>query len=221
MYYTIKQVLGDPETRGTLLIPLGILLLIYPLSIIADQFDMPGAVFGVTSALIGFYLLSRGLALGKRLDTLFDRVREGLYGGRVSLVTYLVAGLLLVIGGFTGVRTVTDLQAQADSALDVIEVIGALVYGSLQWFAAAGVTSSLGRVVDSYIDGEFEWRHLNAPVYVLAIAFILHGVSSYVLAFGDLSYLAFTLTGATLLGLASTFAFALAESRLGSRVNPT
>ena len=221
MYYTIKQVLDDPETRGTLLIPLGILLLIYPLSIIADQFDMPGAVFGVTSALIGFYLLSRGLALGKRLDTLFERVREGLYGGRVSLVTYLVAGLLLVIGGFTGVQTVTDLQAQADSALDVIEVIGALVYGSLQWFAAAGITSSLGRVVDSYIDGEFEWRHLNAPVYVLAIAFILHGVSSYVLAFGDLSYLAFTLTGATLLGLASTFAFALAESRLDSRVNPT
>ena len=221
MYYTIKQVLDDPETRGTLLIPLGILLLIYPLSIIADQFDMPGALFGVTSALIGFYLLSRGLALGKRLDTLFERVREGLYGGRVSLVTYLVAGLLLVIGGFTGVQTVTDLQAQADSALDVIEVIAALVYGSLQWFAAAGITSSLGRVVDSYIDGDFEWRHLNAPVYVLAIAFILHGVSSYVLAFGDLSYLAFTLTGATLLGLASTFAFALAESRLGSRVNPT
>ena len=221
MYYTIKQVLDDPETRGTLLIPLGILLLIYPLSIIADQFDMPGAVFGVTSALIGFYLLSRGLALGKRLDTLFERVREGLYGGRVSLVTYLVAGLLLVIGGFTGVGSVTDLQAQADSALDVIEVIGALVYGSLQWFAAAGITSSLGRVVDSYIDGEFEWRHLNAPVYVLAIAFILHGVSSYVLTFGDLSYLAFTLTGATLLGLASTFAFALAESRLDSRVNPT
>ena len=221
MYYTIKQVLDDPETRGTLLIPLGIVLLIYPLSIIADYLDMPGAVFGITSALIGFYLLSRGLALGKRLDTFFARVREGLYGGRVSLVTYLVAGLLLVIGGFTGVGTVTDLQAQADSALDVIEVIGALVYGSLQWFAAAGITSSLGRVVDSYIDGEFEWRHLNAPVYVLAIAFILHGVSSYVLAFGDLSYLAFTLTGATLLGLASTFAFALAESRLGSRVNPT
>ena len=221
MYYTIKQVLDDPETRGTILIPMGILLLIYPLSILAERLNMPGAVFGVTSALLGLYLLSRGLALGQRLDSLFNRVREGLYGGRVSLVTYLVAGLLLVIGGFTGVQAVTDLQAQADDALDVIEVIAALVYGSLQWFAAAGVTSSLGRVVDDYIDGAFEWRHLNAPVYVLAIAFILHGVSSYVLAYGDLSYLAFTLTGATLLGLASTFALALAESRFGSRINPT
>ena len=96
-----------------------------------------------------------------------------------------------------------------------------LVYGSIQWFAAAGVTSSLGRVVDGYLDGEFEWEHLNAPVYVLAIAFILHGVSSFLLAVGDLSYLAFTLTGATLLGLFSTFAFALAESRFGSRAGAT
>jgi len=221
MYYTIKQVLDDPETRGTILIPMGILLLIYPLSLLAERLDMPGAVFGVTSALIGFYLLSRGLALGERLDSFVDRIREGLYGGRVSLVTYFVAGLLLVIGGFTGAQTVQGFQADTGDPLSVIEVIGALVYGSLRWFAAAGVTSSLGRVVDGYIDGEFEWRHLNAPVYVLAIAFVLHGVSSFVLAYGDLSYLAFTLTGATLLGLASTFAFALAESRFGGRARPT
>ena len=31
LYYTIKQVLADPETRGTILVPLGVLLLIYPL----------------------------------------------------------------------------------------------------------------------------------------------------------------------------------------------
>jgi len=217
MYYTIKQVLDDPETRGTILVPLGILLLIYPLAIVAEELGAPGAVFGVTSALLGFYLLSRGLALGQRLDSFVDRVRESLFGGRVSLVTYLVAVLLLVIGGFTGVEEVTALQAEATDAPDVAEVIAAMVYGSLQWFAAAGVVSSFGRVVDGYIDGEFEWRHLNAPVYVLAIAFILHGVSQYVLGYGDLSYLAFTLTGATLLGLFSTFAFALAESRLGGR----
>jgi len=26
LYYTIKQVLADPETRGTILVPLGVLL---------------------------------------------------------------------------------------------------------------------------------------------------------------------------------------------------
>jgi len=221
MYYTIKQVLDDPETRGTILVPLGILLLIYPLAILAETMDMPGNVFGFTSALLGLYLLSRGLALGQRLDSLYEQVRSGLYSGRLTLVTYLVAGILMAIGGVIGAQTLTDMQAEAETALDVLEVIAALIYGSLRWFAAAGVTSSLGRVVDEYLDGEFEWQHLNAPVYVLAIAVILHGVSTYFLGVQDLSYLALTLTAATLLGLFSTFAFALAESRFGRRVEPT
>ena len=221
MYYTIKQVLDDPETRGTILIPLGILLLIYPLSIVADALDMPGAVFGVTSGLIGIYLLSRGLALGERLDQVVERGRSALFAGRVTVVTSLVALILLVVGGIFGAREVTDVQAQAVGTVPVIEVIAALVYGSVQWFAAAGVTSSLGRVVDEYLDGEFEWEHLNAPVYVVAIAFILHGVARFLLGVDDLAYLALTLTGATMLGLSSTFAFALAESRFGKRAGPT
>jgi len=221
IYYTMKQVLDDPETRGTILVPLGILLLIYPLAIVADVLGMPGAVFGVTSGLLGIYLLSRGLALGERLDQVVESGRQALFAGRVTLVTTLVAVILLAIGGVIGAENVASMQAEAGDALEVIDVLAALVYGSLQWFAAAGVTSSLGRVVDDYLSGDFEWEHLNAPVYVLAIAFILHGVSSYVLGIGDLPYLAFTLTGATLLGLFSTFAFALADSRTGRRAGPT
>ena len=222
IYYTIKQVLDDPETRGTLLVPMGILLLIYPLALVADALDLPGgAVFGLTSALLGFYLLSRGLAVEERLDASVDRVRQSLYTGRVTVVTSLVALILLGIGGWAGVQSLDVFQAEATGPLGVLEVISALVYGSIQWFAAAGITSSLGRVTDEYLTGEFEWRQLNAPVYVLAISAILHGVSSYALELEDLSYLAFTLTGATLLGLSSTFAFAIVESRFGGRAKPT
>jgi len=63
MYYTIKQVLNDPETRGTVLIPLGILLLIYPLALIGTFLNLPGFVLGTTSALLGLYLISRGLSV--------------------------------------------------------------------------------------------------------------------------------------------------------------
>jgi len=42
VYYTVKQVLADPETRGALLVPLGILLLIYPLAIAANLLGLPG-----------------------------------------------------------------------------------------------------------------------------------------------------------------------------------
>jgi len=212
MYYTIKQVLDDPETRGTILVPLGILLLIYPLAIIADYFGMPGAVFGMTSGLLGLYILGRGLGVERLLDAAIERLRSGLYAGRVTLITYVVAAALLLVGGVNGVQTLETLQADR-GALAPLEVIAALLFGAVRWFAAAGITSSLGRVTDEYLADAFEWRYLNAPFYVVAIAAVLHGVSSYFLGYVSLSYLAAVLTGGTILGLASTLAFAVAESR--------
>jgi putative membrane protein len=221
MYYTIKQVLDDPETRGTILVPLGILLLIYPLTILADLLGFPGTVFGVASALLGLYVLARGFGLEESLDNAVERVRTALFTGRVTLVTYVVAAALLVIGGVSGVGTLEQTQTEAPVALGVLDVIAALLNGSIQWFAAAGVTSSFGRVTDEYLAGEFEWRYLNAPFYVVAIAAVLHGVSAYFLGQATLEYLAIMLTGGTLLGLVSTFSFAVAESWSERRAKAT
>ena len=219
MYYTIKQVLNDPETRGTILIPLGILLLIYPLAVLADFIGLQGDAFGLVSGLLGLYLLSRGLGLEQWLDDTVERLLSGLYAGRVTLVTYLVAIVLFVIGSVSGFDAL-QIRQTASAPLGVLEVLAAMVWGAIPWFAAAGVTSSLGRVTDEYLAGRFEWRYLNAPFYVLAITGILHAVSGYVLGEVDLSYLAVILTAGTLLGLASTLAFAVAESRMESRSKP-
>jgi len=214
MYYTIKQVLDDPETRGTVLVPLGIVLLIYPLAVLADLLGMPGDVFGVASGLLGLYLLSRGLGLGERLDAAVDRVRSGLYAGRVTLVTYVVALTLLVIGGASGLELLSTVR-EGQGVLGAGEAVAAVVAGSIHWLAAAGITSSLGQVTDEYLAGAFRWRYLNAPFYILAIAGVAHAVSMYVLGRVTLSYLAMMLTAGTLLGLFSTLAFAIAESRIG------
>jgi putative membrane protein len=215
MYYTIKQVLDDPETRGTILVPLGILLLIYPLAIVADLVGFRGSVLGLISGLLGLYVLSRGLAIEDRIDDLADRTRDALFTGRVTLVTSVVALSLLVIGGVSGVQSLEAVEASAGgpSNLGVLEVLAALIAGAIRWFAAAGVTSAFGRVTDEYLAGEFRWRYLNAPFYVVAIAIVLHGVSVFFLGRVDLSYLAIALTGGTLLGLGSTLTFAIAESR--------
>jgi len=212
MYYTIKQVLDDPETRGTILVPLGILLLIYPLAIIAEAVGLPGAVFGITSGLLGLYVLGRGLGVERLFDSAVEQGRSLLYAGRVMLITYVVAAALLVIGGVEGVKELESLQAQPP-ALSPLEVVAALSFGAIRWFAAAAITSSLGRVTDEYLADEFAWRYLNAPFYVVAISAVVHGVSSYFLGYVPLSYLAAALTGGTILGLFSTLAFAVAESR--------
>ncbi len=210
MYYTIKQVLDDPETRGTLLVPLGILLLIYPLTIIANLLGLPGTVFGFVSGLLGLYILARGLGVVEWIDRAVERTRTALFTGRITLITSLVASALLVVGAVSGVETLNEMRSTGDG-LGAIEIIAALLFGSIQWFAAAGVTSSLGRVTDEYLSGEFHWRYLNAPFYVIAIAAVIHGLSAFFLGQASLEYLAFMLTAGTLLGLASTLSFAVAE----------
>ncbi|ELY92835.1 hypothetical protein C483_06797 [Natrialba hulunbeirensis JCM 10989] len=214
MYYTIKQVLDDPETRGTILIPLGILLLIYPLALIGSALEMPGFVLGTTSALLGFYLISRGLGLGERLDTAVERARRSLYAGRTTLLAYVVAAALFVLGGVSGVNTLESVQADTTGDVGVPVMIAALVYGSVQWIAAAGVTTSLGQITDEYIAGTLEWRYLNAPFYVLSIAIVLYAVSAFFLDEAGIAFLAAALTAGTLLGIVSTLAFAIVESRL-------
>ncbi|PSP94461.1 hypothetical protein BRC91_05800 [Halobacteriales archaeon QS_4_62_28] len=210
MYYTIKQVLDDPETRGTILVPLGILLLIYPLAILANFLELPGSSLGIISGLLGLYVLARGLGAEETLDRTVERVRTGLYTGRVTIITYVVAAALMIIGGVSGVQT---LESMTDATSSITSVVAALVYGSVQWFAAAGITSSFGRVTDEYLSDSFEWRYLNAPFYVLSIAAVLHGVSAYFLGLATISYLALALTAGVLLGLGSTLAFAIAETR--------
>jgi putative membrane protein len=215
MYYTFKRVLADPETRGTILIPLGILLLIYPVAIIAEQLDFPGSTLGIISALLGLYVLFRGLGLEEAIDDLVERVRVALFAGRVQLVTSVVGAALVAVGAVGGVEAVDAVDAVADPDPQAPGATVAFVYGAVQWVAAGGVVVSLGRITDEYLGGGFRWRYLNAPFYVAAIAVVLHGLTAFFLGlpFADLSYLAATLTAGTLLGLASTLAFAVVEQR--------
>ncbi|SEO54638.1 putative membrane protein [Halogranum amylolyticum] len=230
IYYTMKQVLADPETRGTILVPLGILLLIYPFVVVASLFQVPGTtVLGLISALLGLYTLFRGLGLESVVDDTADHLRNVLYAGRVTLITYIVAAALLVVGGLQGLETLRAVQDAFGAELPPGIVLASLVHGAVQWFAVAGITSSLGQVTDEYLANRFKWRYLNAPFYVVAIALVLYAVSGFFLsdvvglgpmqtgevmirAIG-LTDLAVALTVGTLIGVFSTVVFAIAESR--------
>ncbi len=210
MYYTIKQVLNDPETRGTILVPLGILLLIYPIAVLADLLGLPGSVLGVSSAALGLYVLFRGLGLEERVDDLVAMARDSLYTGRVTLITYVVAAALLIVGGVEGMDTLDAVQAAGQAGVGA--VIAAVFYGAVRWFAAAALTTSFGQITDEYLAGRFQWRYMNAPFYILAIAAVLHTTSAFFLGYVDLATLAGVLTVGTLVSVLSTLTFAVVES---------
>jgi putative membrane protein len=227
IYYTMKQVLADPETRGTVLVPLGILLLIYPFVLIAEFLQVPGAaVLGLVSALLGLYSLFRGLGLEKTVDALAEQVRTSLYAGRVTIITYVVAAALLLVGGVQGIETVRSVEGVLGTPARPLVAVSAFVYGGIVWFAAAGITSSLGQITDEYLSDRFQWRHLNAPFYVLAISIVLYAVAGFVMPplagmrTLTLTDLAIALTVGTLLGVLSTLTFAIVESRFPTAMEP-
>jgi Predicted membrane protein len=222
IYYTIKQVIGDPETRGTVLVPLGMLLLLYPLLTIATLFDIRGSVvLGVISAVIGLYTLSRGLGLQERLVTLAQRSRGVLYEGRITLLTYVAAAALVLVGGVRGTGLVTTTMELLE-APSIAVLTAAFAHGAIRWLVAAAVVISVGRITDEYLRGRFRWRILNAPVYVVAIGVVLYVISGFVMpgVIPDvgrftLVEVALGLAGGTLLGVISTLALSIAEARAG------
>ncbi len=220
MYYTMKQVLNDPETRGTVLVPLGVLLLIYPLAVLSDWLGLPGAVLGVTSGLLGLYVLFRGLGMEEVVRESLASVRESLYAGRVTLVTYVVAIVLVLIGAVEGYELLE--RGRASGAVGgPIDALASFTFGAVRWIAVAGITSSLGQITDTYLADEFEWQYLNAPFYVLAITAVLHAVSGFFVDELTRTVLAILLTAGTLLAVFSTLTFAVVESWQSRRLART
>lgn len=211
MYYTMKQVLDDPETRGTILVPMGVLLLIYPLAILADWLGLPGAVLGFSSALLGLYALFRGLGMEEDLREFLESLRDSLYAGRVTLVTYIVAVVLVIIGASEGWDLLVGREGAA-ATLKPITALATFTFGAIRWIAVAGITTSLGQITDEYLANRFKWQYLNAPFYVLSITLVLHAVSGFFIGELSRATLAILLTTGTLLAVFSTLTFAVVES---------
>jgi putative membrane protein len=196
------------------------LLLLYPLLTLASVFEINGGVvLGVISAAIGLYTLSRGLGLQDRIMTLVERSRGIMYQGRITLLTYIAAAALVLVGGVRGTGLVT-VTIGAVTAPSVAVLTAAFAHGAVQWVVAAAVVVSIGRITDEYLRGRFRWRILNAPVYVVAIGLVLYVISGFLLPGSvptvdrfTLVEVALGLAGGTLLGVISTLALSIAEAR--------
>jgi putative membrane protein len=92
-------------------------------------------------------------------------------------------------------------------------MISATLHGAVFWLAAAGITSSLGRITDEYLHDRFELRYLNAPFYIIAITAVLYAVTGFIINQVTLPFLAAALTSGTLIGVLSTLIIAVIESR--------
>jgi putative membrane protein len=174
-YYLLKQFLGDEELRGTVLVPIGAALLVFPVLLTAAE-SVTTAV-AVLAAVVGTFFLYKGLGIDGLLTGLPTAVRDAFYSGQVSLVTYVVAAGLALVGAFVGALSVSRMAG------DSVALMGLrFVYESVPWLALAALAAATGRLLDELLrDERVETAVTNLPFGVVAIGFVVRGFSAFFL----------------------------------------
>lgn len=178
-YYLLKQFLADEELRQAVLVPLGAALLVFP-AILAYQ-GLAVAVAALTAAM-GVFLLYKGFGIDDYAAGLPAQVQEALYSGQVSLVTYVVAAGLALIGVFVGSLGTYSLPPSEGYFIAAMQ----FVYSSVPWLAMAALTASAGRLLDEAIrEEQVPSAYLNLPHSVVGLGLVVRGFSGYFLQLGS------------------------------------
>lgn len=174
-YYLLKQFLADEELRSTVLVPLGVGLLIVPLLLL---YATPAIALAGLTSLLGAVLLYKGLAIDEYIEDIPERTQEALYSGQVSVVTYVVAAGLTLVGVFLGALAMTDSAPETTMLAEVM----LFVYRGVPWLALAALTASAGRLLDEYIEQErIPTAYLNLPFAVIALGLVVRGFAGWFL----------------------------------------
>jgi putative membrane protein len=175
-YYLLKQFLADEELRATILVPVGAALLAFPvLLLLADSLTL---ALSAIAAVIGTFLLYKGLGIDDWLAALPGLVRDAFYSGQVSLVTYVVGGGLALVGVFAGAIGVRAMPP--DSAELIVGM--RFVFDAVPWLALAALTASTGRLLDEFLAHEdVRNSFLNLPFGVVAVGLVVRGFAGYFL----------------------------------------
>jgi putative membrane protein len=166
-YYLLKQFLADEELRQTILVPIGVALLTFPILLMVWG---PAVATAAITAVIGLFVLYKGIGVDDYLADLPGEARNALYSGRVSIVTYVVAAGLSLIGLFAGALRVSHFTSPSQ---DVLMTTMAFAFDSVPWLAVAALAVSTGRLLDEAIRNDrVRNSYLNLPFGVVAVGIV-------------------------------------------------
>jgi len=176
-YYLLKQFLADEQLRKSVLVPLGMALLAFPALLFVVE--SPTIAVGAIATAVGLFLLYKGLGVDTYIARLPGETREALYSGQVSLVTYVVAVGLALVGLFAGVLGASGMD-RAGFGEFILSM--RFAYHSVPWLTAAALAASTGRLIDELIrDDGIGSAYVNLPFVAIAVGLALRGFSVYFL----------------------------------------
>jgi len=179
-YYILKKLLDDPKISRVVFVPIGLAMLLYAAAFILGY---PGTAIIIVVGVIGMYLLYKGFGLDEFIHGIVNALRASMSRGKFSFVTYSTTIILVLIGFTIGFFTVLNYYA-SDSSSGILQYFMSFVYGAIIWLIIAGLVTSIGIIVDVYInERENLAKVIVFPFFVTAIGLILYGASVYILAF--------------------------------------
>jgi len=161
LYYTIGRQLKNPRVRRKIVAPLGFVLLLFG----AIYLALPYAASGLALILAGLYLILISLPFSSIRDFFdkagqqYERVRDSVATGDLSIFFNVSALILILVGVFFGI----DFAGRSGENSYVVQFLR-FVFGSIWFFVIGALCFEGGKVVTAYL------RHRRAPRHALAVA---------------------------------------------------
>jgi putative membrane protein len=173
-YYLLKQFLADEELRATVLVPMGVTLVAFPIiQVLAGTTVAVAAI----SLVIGAFLLYKGLGVDEYVEDLPAQARDAMYSGQVSIVTYVVALGLALVG-----VTVGALDASTGASVSIVTAAMEFVFNAVPWLTTGALVASGGRLLDDRIRREsVRTSSVNLPFVAVAVGLVVRGFAGYFL----------------------------------------
>ncbi len=176
--YLIKKMLEDPKIAKSTLVPLGTILIIF------SFFSMAGFSewgYGFLIFIIGLYMLLKAYGMENVIEDYFSNLKNSLYEGRFSFITYVISLILIIVGIIQGVNGFWMLLNNPVKPGALILIVS-FVYSSLWWLISAGVSIIIGRAFDAFIEHKSILRYFSMIFLLVAAGLIIWGGSVFILS---------------------------------------
>ncbi|MBN1763111.1 MAG: DUF373 family protein [Methanomicrobia archaeon] len=175
-FYVFKRLLEDPKFSHTFLPPIGLIMFLLAVSLLLN---LSGKALGLIIGVVGIYILLRGLGRENLIINLVDSMKQSLYGGKISFITYIVALVLFLAGTFQGIMGYTEVEPELDE-----QILVGIVYFikfSIWWYVGAALAPLIGKMMSMLIEGEKIVRHWAILFSIIASGLILWGGSDAII----------------------------------------
>jgi putative membrane protein len=167
-YYRILKILDDEKVQKQFLLPIALVLIVWAFLVLLN---LAAFGFGAMLLTLGFYLLIRVFRWERNLAVICKEIKSGFMTGRLSIYTYFLAIVILIVFGFFA-YTNTNFNTNVE-ILPTLSFINNMIWG----IVIAALVALFGRVVDVYVrDKKAPWTFWIVPFSLFAAGFIASAI---------------------------------------------